>query len=111
VGKPITRWKDVVRRETSQILEYEDGGDEKKTKKNGGVFFDSVQRPEVDVWSQMDGIDYIVLLSSKSKTVTYFLILQRAQKVSPYVLHMCDRVKENASALSRDNTFTKNSQH
>jgi hypothetical protein len=31
VGKPTTIWKDVVRRETSQTLEYEDGGDEKKT--------------------------------------------------------------------------------
>jgi hypothetical protein len=45
VGKPTRRWKDVVLRETSQILEYEDGGDEKKTEKNGRAFFDGVQRP------------------------------------------------------------------
>jgi hypothetical protein len=61
LGKPRTRRKDVVRRETSQILEYEDGGDEKKTEKNGGVFFDGIQRPEVAVRPRMDGFDYIVL--------------------------------------------------
>jgi hypothetical protein len=37
VGKPRTRWEGVVLRDTSQILEY-DGGDEQKTEKNGGVF-------------------------------------------------------------------------
>jgi hypothetical protein len=41
VGKPRTRWKDVVRRETSQILEYEDGCDGKKTEKNGGALMES----------------------------------------------------------------------
>jgi hypothetical protein len=60
VGNPRTRWKDVVRRETSRILEYEDGGDEKKTEKNEGSF-DGVQRPEVAVRPQTDGFDYIVL--------------------------------------------------
>jgi hypothetical protein len=38
VGKARIIWGDVVLRDTSQILEYEDGGDEQKTKKNGGVF-------------------------------------------------------------------------
>jgi hypothetical protein len=33
VGKPRTRWEDVLK-DTSQILEYEDGGDEQKTEKN-----------------------------------------------------------------------------
>ena len=52
--KTTNKMKDVVRREASQILEYEDGGDE-KTEKNGGAFFDGVQRPEVVVRSKMDG--------------------------------------------------------
>ena len=60
MGKPRTRWKNIVRREALQILEYEDG-DDKTTEKNGGVFFDGVQRPEVAVRPQMDGFDYIVL--------------------------------------------------
>jgi len=60
VGKPRTRWKDIIRREASQILEYEDGGDE-KIEQNGGAFFDGVQRPEVAVRPQMDGFEYIVL--------------------------------------------------
>jgi hypothetical protein len=38
VAKPGTRWEDIVLRDTSQILEYEDGGDKQKTEKNGGVF-------------------------------------------------------------------------
>ena len=38
VGKQITRWEDDVRKDTSQIIGYEDGGDEQKTEKNGGVF-------------------------------------------------------------------------
>jgi len=38
VGKPGIRLEDVVLRDTTQILEYEDGGDERKTEKNGGVF-------------------------------------------------------------------------
>jgi hypothetical protein len=37
VGKPRTRWEDIVRRDTSQILGTRGGGEE-KTKKNGGVF-------------------------------------------------------------------------
>jgi hypothetical protein len=38
VGKARIIWGDVVLRDTSQILEYEDGGDEQKTEKDGGVF-------------------------------------------------------------------------
>jgi len=38
VGKPKTRWEDVVRRDTSQILGTRGGGEEWKTEKNGGVF-------------------------------------------------------------------------
>jgi hypothetical protein len=38
VGKPGIRWEDVVLRDTTQILEYEDGGDEQKAEKNGGAF-------------------------------------------------------------------------
>jgi hypothetical protein len=38
VGKPRTRWEDVVRRDTSQILGTRCGGEEWKTEKNGGVF-------------------------------------------------------------------------
>lgn len=61
MGNPSTRRKDAVRRETSQILEYEDGGDEKKTEKNGGAFFDGVKRPEVALRPQMFGVVYSVL--------------------------------------------------
>jgi hypothetical protein len=35
VGKPRTRWKDVVWRDRSRILGIR--GDEQKTEKNGGV--------------------------------------------------------------------------
>jgi hypothetical protein len=38
VGEPKTRWEDVVLRDTSQIIEYEDRGDEQKTENYGGVF-------------------------------------------------------------------------
>jgi len=38
VGKPRTRSEDVVLRDTSQVLEYKDRGDEQTTEKNGGVF-------------------------------------------------------------------------
>ena len=38
VGKAGIRWEDVVLRDTTQILEYEDGGEEQKAEKNGGAF-------------------------------------------------------------------------
>jgi len=38
VGKPRIKWEEVFLRDTTQILEYEDRGDELKTVKNGGVF-------------------------------------------------------------------------
>jgi hypothetical protein len=36
VRKPRTRWEDAILRE---ILEYEDGRDEQKTERNGGVLW------------------------------------------------------------------------
>jgi hypothetical protein len=39
VGKPRTKWEDVVWRVTSQILGTRGGGDEWKKKKNWGVFW------------------------------------------------------------------------
>jgi len=39
VAKSRTRWEDVVRRETWQILRIRGKGDEQKTEKNGGVFW------------------------------------------------------------------------
>jgi hypothetical protein len=41
VGKPRTRWEDVVRRNTSQILRKRRRGDEQKTEKNMDVFSES----------------------------------------------------------------------
>ena len=38
VGKPRTRWEDVVRRDASHILGTIGGREEWKTEKNGGVF-------------------------------------------------------------------------
>jgi hypothetical protein len=38
LGKPRTRWEDVIRRDTSQILETRGGGEEWKKEKNGGVY-------------------------------------------------------------------------
>jgi len=64
LGKPRTRWKDIVRREASHILEYENGGDE-KTEKNGGAFLDGVQRPEVAVRPQMGGFKVKVKVKVK----------------------------------------------
>jgi len=52
-GKPGIRWEDVVLRDTTQILEYEDGGDEQKTEKNGGSS-EIEQGPEGALAPQMD---------------------------------------------------------
>ena len=53
MGKPRTRWADVVLRDISQILEY-NGGDEQKTEKNGASS-EGGQSPEGAVAPQMDG--------------------------------------------------------
>ena len=39
VGRPRTRWVDVVQRDALQMLGYEDGGEELKIEMNGGIFF------------------------------------------------------------------------
>jgi hypothetical protein len=36
VGKPRTRWKAIIQRD--RLWKYENGGDEEKTVKNGGIF-------------------------------------------------------------------------
>ena len=58
VGKPGIRWEDVVLRDTTHILEYEDRGDEQKTERNGGVFWDRAGPRRGS--SATDGMEWIV---------------------------------------------------
>jgi hypothetical protein len=52
VGKPRTRWEDILK-DTSQILEYEDGGDGQKTERNGASSEDG-RGPEGAIAPQME---------------------------------------------------------
>jgi hypothetical protein len=51
VGKPRTRWEDVIRRDKLQILGREERGDEHKTRMEG--FAEGGQSPEGAVAPQM----------------------------------------------------------